>query len=147
MENDNLSEGDSFKSDADMKTGNKDDTALVNGKSALLETDPAEDLRMMKMSFAPKPEKLAETAEANPFQRSNCVKEIPDISDDEEAYIIDFTKFNRQQKLTWNHMGGAFQDHSFRSNHYNPFAPQPNTSFQSQNPNETLPLRRQNCAA
>jgi hypothetical protein len=55
--------------------------------------------------------------------------EIPDISDDDEAaYKLDFTKFNRQQKLTWNHIAGAFQDHSFRSNHFNPFAPQ-NNSF------------------
>ena len=51
----------------------------------------------MKMSFAPtKLEKETNAAEANPFRRSNFTKELPDISDDEEAYKIDFTKFNRQ---------------------------------------------------
>ena len=76
------------------------------------------------MSFAPNivPDDKAKNPE--PLFRRTNLKELPDISDDEEdAYKIDFTKFNRQQKLTWNHIGGAFADNSFRSNHFNPFAP------------------------
>lgn len=47
------------------------------------------------MSFAPNLAPDVADKNPEPILHRTTLKELPDISDEEEAYKIDFTKFNR----------------------------------------------------